>query len=41
VNPAYGVLQAVNEVSLTLATKVNVIHEDKDEDAGFWMYKPK
>jgi hypothetical protein len=40
VNPAYGVLQAVNEASIGLATKVNMIPEDKDDDAGFWMYKP-
>lgn len=41
INPAYGVLQAVNEFALKHATKVNVIPEDKDEDAGFWFYKPQ
>lgn len=39
VNPAYGVLQAVNEFTAKRALKVNVIPEDKDEDAGFWFYK--
>jgi hypothetical protein len=40
INPAYGVLQAVTQFASNHAIKVNVIPEEKDEDAGFWMYKP-
>lgn len=41
INPAYGVLQAVNEFSIIKGLTVNIIPENKEEDAGFWMYKPK
>jgi hypothetical protein len=41
INEAYGVRQAVEEFANRNAIKVNVIPENKDEDAGFWMYKPK
>lgn len=41
VNPAYGVLEAVSEFCEKHAMRASVIPEDKDEDAGFWMYKPK
>lgn len=41
INPAYGVLQAVQEFTTTHALKFHVIPEEKDEDAGFWFYKTK
>jgi hypothetical protein len=41
INPAYGVLQAVNEFSIRYTAKVHVIHENHDSDAGFWFYKTK
>lgn len=40
INPAYGVKPAAEEAAAKLGTKLNVINEDKEEDAGFWMYKP-
>jgi hypothetical protein len=41
INPAYGVMQAFNELGAQLGSKLNIIPEDKEEDAGCWMYKPK
>lgn len=41
INPAYGVRQAVEEFAMYHALKVHLIPELKEEDAGFWFYKPK
>jgi len=39
-NTAYGVHEAVNDFTKHKGIEVNVIHEDKSEDAGFWFRKP-
>lgn len=41
INPAYGVFQAAQEFRMVHNMDIFVIHEDKEEDAGFYMIKPK